>query len=149
MGEIWKTCVYNGIVYANYGVSNYGRVKALPRLKRHRNGKYFYTKEKILKQEITKRGYYRVGLRGDANTKQVHCLVHRLVAFAFVDGYFADAVADHIDTNPLNNRADNLKWCTCLENSNNPLTIEAMSIAQIKSIQERKLVGTYHKFKEV
>lgn len=50
--------------------------------------------------------------------------VHRLVALAWVDGYFEGAQVDHIDGNRQNNTYTNLRWCTCKENCNNPLTIE-------------------------
>jgi hypothetical protein len=43
--------------------------------------------------------------------------VHRLVAQAFVPGYFEGASVDHKDGNKLNNRADNLEWVTLSENT--------------------------------
>jgi hypothetical protein len=43
--------------------------------------------------------------------------VHRLVAHAFVPGYFPDAHVDHLDGDKLNNRADNLEWVTIRENT--------------------------------
>jgi hypothetical protein len=44
--------------------------------------------------------------------------VHRLVAHAFVSGYFEGAVVNHKDENRRNNRADNLEWVTFAENLN-------------------------------
>ena len=38
--------------------------------------------------------------------------------------YFDGACIDHIDTNPNNNRPENLRWVTYKENSNNPLTVK-------------------------
>lgn len=43
--------------------------------------------------------------------------VHRLVARAFVDGYFEGATVDHIDGNRLNNLPENLEWVSLAENS--------------------------------
>ena len=50
--------------------------------------------------------------------------VHRIVAFAFLGNPPTDQhVVDHIDTNRRNNRPDNLRWLTRLENAlNNPIT---------------------------
>lgn len=50
--------------------------------------------------------------------------VHRIVAFAFLgEPPTIQHVVDHIDTNRRNNRPDNLRWLTRLENAlNNPIT---------------------------
>lgn len=50
--------------------------------------------------------------------------VHRIVAFAFLGNPPSDQhVVDHIDTNRRNNRPENLRWLTRLENVlNNPIT---------------------------
>lgn len=50
--------------------------------------------------------------------------VHRIVAFAFLgEPPTAQHVVDHIDTNRQNNRPENLRWLTRLENVlNNPIT---------------------------
>ena len=50
--------------------------------------------------------------------------VHRIVAFAFHGNPPSDQhVVDHIDTNRRNNRPENLRWLTRLENAlNNPIT---------------------------
>ena len=50
--------------------------------------------------------------------------VHRIVAFAFLGNPPTDQhVVDHIDTNRRNNRPENLRWLTRLENVlNNPIT---------------------------
>lgn len=50
--------------------------------------------------------------------------VHRIVAFAFLgEPPTPQHVVDHIDTNRQNNRPENLRWVTKLENAlNNPIT---------------------------
>lgn len=50
------------------------------------------------------------------NNKSYHCLIHRLVALHFVEGYFENAVVGHIDANIHNNNYKNLKWMTQKEN---------------------------------
>ena len=47
---------------------------------------------------------------------QVTKSVHRLVAEAFVGGYFDGAVVNHIDGNNRNNNASNLEWTTVKDN---------------------------------
>lgn len=51
-------------------------------------------------------------------------VVHRIVAFAFIgEPPTPQHVVDHIDTNRQNNRPENLRWLTKLENAlNNPIT---------------------------
>lgn len=95
-----------------YQVSNLGRVKSL-----HRG------KEKILKPRLTNRGYLRVLLCRNGKRKLFR--IHRLVGLAFLnDTYFEGAEIDHINTIKTDNRVENLRWCTSIENINNELTRE-------------------------
>lgn len=110
--EIWKDVVgYEGL----YQVSNMGRVKSL---NYKRTGK-----EKILKPHKDK-GYLRVILFKDGQQKLFR--VHRLVALHFVEGYFEGAEVDHINCVRDDNRANNLRFVTSKENSNNSLSKEHM-----------------------
>ena len=59
----------------------------------------------IMIPSTTKQGYKRVNILGHQT------FVHRLVAEAFVPGYFKGAIVNHIDEDPANNCADNLEWC--------------------------------------
>lgn len=53
-------------------------------------------------------------------------VVHRIVAYAFLgEPPTAQHIVDHIDTNRQNNRPENLRWLTKLENIlNNPITVK-------------------------
>lgn len=102
--EIWKSVKgYEGL----YEVSNFGRVRSLPRNT---------TSGKILKPVKTKEGYLRVDLskKGRGNLS----FVHRLVAETFLDNPDNLPCVNHRDENPLNNRVENLEWCTHLYNMN-------------------------------
>ena len=96
--EEWKDIEgYDGL----YQISNYGRVKSL-----------HYSKEKILKQTLTKTNYYQIRLSKNGITKQHY--VHRLVAKMFVYNNDIDnkTIINHKDENPMNNHYTNLEWCT-------------------------------------
>lgn len=128
MEEVWKDVAgYENL----YQVSNLGRVKSLGYVRicnfgTHENSK-IKRKERILKTEsrVTRGrgleiGYVRCSLHKNGVSKN-YC-VHKLVAQAFIPNPENKPQVDHIDTNTLNNRVDNLRWVTCLENNNNELT---------------------------
>jgi hypothetical protein len=100
--EIWK----NVKGFEDYEVSELGNVKSLK-----------LGKERILKNSIDKKGYYKVNLSNKGKTKTFK--VHKLVAMAFLNhkpcGY--KIVVDHIDNNPLNNNVENLQLITPRENT--------------------------------
>ena len=96
MQEIWKNIVG---LEGRYMVSNLGRVKSLA-----------HGQERILKGQISDRGYHTVMLRVDGHNKMYK--VHRLVAIAFLDNPNHLPEVNHKDENRLNNVVDNLEWCT-------------------------------------
>ena len=109
--EVWKDVKgYEGL----YQVSNLGNVKSLYGL----CGRKYVKREKILKKTVhlAYGNYYRevVTLRKDKKKKEFK--VHRLVAEAFLPNLENKPMVNHIDGNPLNNRIDNLEWCTNREN---------------------------------
>ena len=103
--EIWKDIEgYGGL----YQVSNLGRVKSL---------NYNRTKkEKILKPRSNKDGYLNVNLYKEGRMKT--CLVHRLVAKAFIPNPDNKSQVNHRDEDKTNNCVDNLEWMTRRENIN-------------------------------
>ena len=50
------------------------------------------------------------------------CLIHRLVAEAFIPNPLGLKDVDHIDGNRTNSRVENLRWVSHKENCNNPNT---------------------------
>lgn len=104
MMEQWKDIPnYEGL----YQVSNLGRIKSLYNYKRDNTN--------ILVPHL-KRGYLVIGLRKNGIRKW-HS-IHRLVAMAFIDNKDNKPQVNHKDENKLNNRVDNLEWCTASYNNN-------------------------------
>lgn len=109
--EIWKPIKgFEGL----YEVSNLGRVKALARKKICNRG-WGWIKEHIMKQTTANSDYYRVPLTNKEHIKKYY-LVHRLVATSFIPNPKELPQVNHIDGNKLNNRVDNLEWCTRQDN---------------------------------
>lgn len=111
MEEIWKDIKgFEG----RYQVSNMGRVRSLD-WPRH--------KGRILKQQITYWGYYRVNIVPECGGVK-YLGVHRLVAIAFIPNPNNYPEVNHKDENKLNNlvfinpdgsidyEKTNLEWCT-------------------------------------
>ena len=67
-----------------------------------------------MKSNVINSGYERIRLKGLPNNGE--CLVHRMVAKAFCNGYKNGLTVNHIDGNRLNNNASNLEWVTHKEN---------------------------------
>lgn len=111
MIEIWSPIKgYEGY----YEVSSYGVVRSVQRKSLDRWGKYCLRKGRILKP--CNRRYSMVVL--SKNGKARNCLVHRLVAEAFIPNPHNWSVVNHKDENKLNNRMDNLEWCSQKYNIN-------------------------------
>ena len=126
MQEEWKPVVgYEGL----YEVSNTGKIKNS-------------NSNKILKP-ATVSGYYRVVLcksSGLAKPEHRNLLVHRLVASAFINNPDNKEQVDHINGNRLDNRVSNLRWTTCKENHNNPVTV-ARNIAMHNTPAYKERIG--------
>lgn len=71
--------------------------------------------------------YLFIYLRGDGKIK--HYFLHHMVCMMFSEycgEWFEGAEVDHIDGNPMNNNANNLRWCTHTKNMANPITKKRM-----------------------
>lgn len=131
--EIWKEIPgYEGL----YAVSTKGRIKSLDRDILYSNGRVTHYQEKLLSTNKDSKGYLKVHLC-DKDKNQKHLFVHRLVALTFIENPNNYPNIDHIDTNPLNNCVENLRWTTQYENMQNELTKLHLSKAS-KRIHEEK-----------
>lgn len=130
MKEIWKYIPgYEGL----YKISNYGSI-------------YAVKCGKIRKLRVNKDGYYIVIL--SKNDKKKSYLVHRLVAEAFIDkknckkwgndNIYKYILVNHKDENKLNNKVDNLEWCTNKYNVMYSKKSNAKKLTQLMEYMERK-----------
>lgn len=110
---------WGDIEFSNqYKVSTLGNVKRVFCKIQDSKGRNKTIYEKILKQQpmVKKNGviYWKVCLCDKGRNKC--CLVHRLVAKAFISNPENKPQVNHIDCNPSNNHVNNLEWCTNSEN---------------------------------
>ena len=94
--EIWKE-------FGSYQVSSWGNVK----------GKF----GRLLKYEKRRDGYLRIVIYEDKTRKTIS--IHRLVALCFLDNPDNKPCVDHIDRNIINNKVENLRWCSRQQNQMN------------------------------
>lgn len=104
MKEIWKEIPG----FPSYQVSNKGRVKSFKRLR-----------ETILKPQTRVKKYKFVALTENKQIKFID--IHRLVLMAFVGLPPKGMECDHINRVRDDNRLENLRWVTKIENEANKL----------------------------
>lgn len=97
-----------------YEVSDRGDVRSLPRLVKNGAKSFRTTAARILTPIRSGSGYLHVSL---CKGKQTFRAIHRLVAEAFLPNPENKTQVNHIDGDRYNNSAENLEWCTALENA--------------------------------
>ena len=121
--EIWKDVPFD----SNYKVSNYGRI-------------FSKRTNKILKGELTEKGYIRVAL-----TEHKRYLVHCIVARTFIPNPENKPQVNHIDGNKQNNYVDNLEWCTQSENMRHALKTGLRIMPKGKDVYNARVIYQYDK----
>ena len=111
----WRRLPYN-TNKSSYYATNYGAI--LLRMKRGftvmRTNKQRSSPRSCLHGADKRGGRYQINSKGSPLHGK---LIHRLVAAAFCPNDNPERnQVDHIDNNPANQRADNLRWCTGKEN---------------------------------
>lgn len=102
MEEVWKDIEgYEGL----YQVSNTGLVRSFIRKSE------LQAPWHLIKPHIA-RGYVFINLYQRGEKRAKNYLLHRLVAKAFVQNPNNYAEVNHKDEDKMNNRSDNLEWCT-------------------------------------
>lgn len=101
--EEWRGCGESENRF--YKVSNFGHFKSISKVNK---------KEKILKGYPNKDGYLIIAIG-----KKKRITIHTLVAYAFLGARVEGHQIDHIDRCKTNNKVDNLRYCTAIENMRN------------------------------
>lgn len=112
--EVWRPVPFA----PEYEVSSFGRVK-------NEFGR-------ILKGNI-KHGYHYVNIRSLRDYR-----VHRLVALVFIPNPNNLPIVNHLDHNRLNNKVDNLEWCTQKDNVLYSAHLTSATMKGIKKSAETK-----------
>lgn len=130
-GEIWKDIEgYNG----DYQISNKGRVKSLK------------NKNPLIMSLIqqTTSNYYCIGLCKDNHKKKYS--VDRLVAEAFIPNPNNYSEINHINKDTLDNRVENLEWCTHSQNVQHSIYRQGIRVQQFTL--DGQLLNTFESLAE-
>lgn len=97
--ENWRKVGNN----SSYEVSDQGRVRNI-------------TSGLVLKTGTDRYGYEKIHLKRVDENVNFHTTIHRLVALAWVDGWFEGAQVNHKNGVKFDNKPPNLEWVTAKEN---------------------------------
>lgn len=106
--EIWEE-VYG--FDSLYEISNLGRLRT-----KHHGARGYQKEYRYIEPRDNGKGYLCFNLKSNHTQKTVY--VHRLVANAFVANPNKHTEINHKDENKRNNSADNLEWCSHINNCN-------------------------------
>ena len=100
--------------------------------------------EHIVKEHIDNNGYIQLNLLEKVNGKTVihKYLKHRLIAKQFIENPNDYAYVDHINRNRLDNRIENLRWCSSSENNMNRTSTRGVEYDFFDNIDDEAVVVT-------
>lgn len=127
--EVWQDIPgYEGY----YKASTYGRIKSLSRYYKTGRGGLQLLPERILKAFPATNGYLGVLL---CNGTQKRYTVHRLISMTFLPKWKTEYIqVNHKDENKVNNRVENLEWCTVAYNNCYGTRLKRVGIANGKPV---------------
>lgn len=99
-----------------YSITSFGRVFSHKR-KVARNGGVLQVKGRFLSVKSLSKGYLKIVLKNKNLGYQKSLFIHRLVALAFLLNPEDLPTVNHKDGDSLNNKLENLEWCSWRENS--------------------------------
>lgn len=114
MNEEWKDIK---VLQGNYQISTLGRIRRATIVIGKGCGSTFIGK--IIKTDLTIDKYERWILKSKLGKYTFR--VHRLVAEAFISNPKLKPAVNHINGIKLDNRVENLEWCTIQENNNHTI----------------------------
>ena len=104
------------------------------------------TRHRTLKNRMDAYGYHMVHI----GSKNQNMKVHRLVAEAFIPNPDNKPTVDHINRNKIDNRVENLRWATMLEQSinkyYNKININILDKSNNKEYEFKSLIEATHFF---
>jgi hypothetical protein len=112
MVEIWKKLDLKD--FYPIEVSSFGKIKALEKTVRYRDGRNRRYIEYIMTPRVDSKGYYQVCLHGEHSKKEFR--IHQLVARTFIKNLDNKPCVNHKDGDRKNNLVTNLEWVTFSEN---------------------------------
>ena len=98
--------------------------------------------KRIIKEYIENTGYIRLNLSEVVNGRRVNHkhLKHKLIASQFIENPNDLEFVDHINRNRLDNRIDNLRWCSVSENSRNKTSWRGVVYEYVDDISDEAVV---------
>ena len=130
--EIWRAVNIEN--FNHYYISNKGRVKS--NIRQGGGG--------ILKNNLTKLGYYRVGLRNKERKHTKYFFIHRLIALSFIDNPNNYPIVDHINRIRIDNRIENLRWCSHSTNSKNRTLKGCIQKQRLRQLKDGAIAYYYY-----
>ena len=120
-----------------YQINDKGEIRSKDRYIHFKHKDKFY-KGAIKRQQIGTNGYKIVKLYKD-DKKRYTFSVHRLVAEAFLEKPSYAECVNHKNGNKLDNRVENLEWCTYSHNNKEAFRLGLRKPSWGKTIEQKKI----------